>query len=468
MSQPNASQSEVSSPTSERSQSHSPDPLLIQEPTPPRRGRPRGSGKSKPKAPVKTRSKKTVTSGKKPTGQSKKRKLEEIESEEEECSLSDLILFAPDAKRASQTRLELPYNTPFADLLYKIHRTIGCLDVNKKPELTYRLSCTPVKSPPCTLLNEDDWNGCKYDVNEHAKKKKGSATITILVSDNYLESLKARGKSNKAKAGSGKGKKKLRLMDLDKGSDDDDDEGEGDGLQDKENEQLEILENSLKRCQKCGVEKTCVINKGGIHCELTFQQLRAWTLALLSGQHGVTLTTPPTGDHFTEFHGKSKQNPAPARGQLPATNLDQSNHLQYHQQFQPHYYGQQYPPPYYPYPPAFQQAPPAPSTSEAPKHALPLSSPNKIDFPVAYPSIRYFLEDLTYQDSRRCLDKHCNDFDAENYYNIDEVILLGRSGLIEIIKMTSGNADYLLKAVRAEMKRVEQEARIRHNSRDED
>lgn len=71
-------------------------------------------------------------------------------------------------------------------------------------------------------------------------------------------------------------------MDLDKGSDGDDDEGEGDGLQDAENAQLEILENSLRRCQKCGVEKACLINRGGSHCQLTFQQLRAWTLALVS------------------------------------------------------------------------------------------------------------------------------------------------------------------------------------------
>lgn len=68
--------------------------------------------------------------------------------------------------------------------MHQIHKTIGCLDVKKKPELTYRLSCTPVKTPQCTLLTEKDWNGCKFDVKEHAKKKKGAATITILVSDN--------------------------------------------------------------------------------------------------------------------------------------------------------------------------------------------------------------------------------------------------------------------------------------------
>lgn len=98
----------------------------------------------------------------------------------------------------------------------------------------------------------------------------------------YLESLKARGKSSKPKGGTGKSKNKIRLMDLDKGSDGDDDEGEGGGMQDAENTQLEILESSLKRCQKCGLEKACLINKSGFHKHLTFQQLRAWTLALVS------------------------------------------------------------------------------------------------------------------------------------------------------------------------------------------
>lgn len=198
----------------------------------------------------------------------------------------------------------------------------------------------------------------------------------------------------------------------------------------------------------------------------SFSALNSIVFCQISDQHGVTLTTPPVGDHFAEFHGRPKPSiakPAPTWEQPQYS--DHSSHPPYHQQFPSPYYGHQYPgsAQYYPYPPPFQQPPSVPSTSETPNPAQPPSSPTKTDYDVLYPSIRWFLEDLQLKDPRRHYEQHCDDFDALNYYNIDEVITLGKSGLTDTIKMTPGNADYLLKAVRVEIKKAEQDARNRHN-----
>lgn len=101
--------------------------------------------------------------------------------------------------------------------------------------------------------------------------------------------MKGRKSSATATKAKPKGRGKLTLMDLD--NEDDEDEEEVEGMRSAEAECFEALEKALKRCAKCGPEKNCKIDKAGNHCQLTFQQCRAWALALVSSYlylHGDT------------------------------------------------------------------------------------------------------------------------------------------------------------------------------------
>jgi hypothetical protein len=63
---------------------------------------------------------------------------------------------------------------------------------------------------------------------------------------------------------------------------DEDEEAVADELKEQEEVCLLQLEKALSQCAKCGNEKWCKINKMGNHVHLTFQQLRAWALSLVS------------------------------------------------------------------------------------------------------------------------------------------------------------------------------------------
>ena len=61
--------------------------------------------------------------------------------------------------------------------------------------------------------------------------------------------------------------------------DDEDEEVVADELKEQEEVCLSQLEKALSQCAKCGDEKQC---KMGNHVHLTFQQLCAWALSLVS------------------------------------------------------------------------------------------------------------------------------------------------------------------------------------------
>lgn len=103
----------------------------------------------------------------------------------------------------------------------------------------------------------------------------------------YINSMKAATRKKPTSTNStskkrGGKEKKEALLNLNKTTDDSEDELDEEGMEEAELEMLETLERSLKRCQKCGPQTRCKIDKMGSHHALSFQQLRAWTLALVS------------------------------------------------------------------------------------------------------------------------------------------------------------------------------------------
>lgn len=64
--------------------------------------------------------------------------------------------------------------------------------------------------------------------------------------------------------------------------DDEEDEEAAEEMKEQEDLSLMQLEKALSQCAKCGDEKRCKIDKTGKHVHLTFQQLRAWALSLVS------------------------------------------------------------------------------------------------------------------------------------------------------------------------------------------
>ena len=104
---------------------------------------------------------------------------------------------------------------------------------------------------------------------------------SLLTSEKYLASMRAhRSKATTSTKASARGKKgKPALMNLD---DDEDEEAVAEELKEQEEVSLLQLEKALSQCVKCGDEKRCKIDKMGNHVHLTFQQLCAWALSLVS------------------------------------------------------------------------------------------------------------------------------------------------------------------------------------------
>ena len=110
--------------------------------------------------------------------------------------------------------------------------------------------------------------------------------------------------------------------------------------------------------------------------------------------------------------------------------------------------------------------PPAPVTpSLAPRfnqhfevstRAIASSDPLDMDASNPYPEISTFLHSLDEHHSKRGLTTYISQFDAQDYYNIDEVFKIGSAAaLFETIGMTAGNAAFLLEKIKAEMKRID-------------
>ena len=122
--------------------------------------------------------------------------------------------------------------------------------------------------------------------------------VILIVIFQYLKSLEAMGpkKSGKGQGGGHSSKsKKMALMDLN--GDESDDDNHDDGTMEREKQALEQLERAMTKCQLCGPAKFCKISKAGEHVNLTWNQCRAWSIALVCGLY-IVLSV------LTEFVGE--------------------------------------------------------------------------------------------------------------------------------------------------------------------
>ena len=120
-------------------------------------------------------------------------------------------------------------------------------------------------------------------------------------------------------------------------------------------------------------------------------------------------------------------------------------------------------PPWFPSPysnphggfPATPHSPPR--HSRADKHDLPSSDPPEDGFLEPYPEIKTFLSWLATDNPRRKLTSFIETFENHDYYTVDDIANVTLERLTgDPFNMTPGNAEFLLKEIGREMKRINQ------------
>ncbi|KAF8521039.1 hypothetical protein JB92DRAFT_2827999 [Gautieria morchelliformis] len=187
-------------------------------------------------------------------------------------------------------------HTSFYTVINTLHDAIGCSGVKSKPKLKYKLTRV-TKAMLMRLQSVKDWEGFTEEI------------------ETYMESLRhtlGKGK-NANKKGTGKGRgghtwKDIKITDLNVSDDErsvvsDDDHSR---MSAKEQGALQALKETLRPCDlsTCHNER-CKVDKQGMHRDISWNQLRAWTEALAAGTYGVTYKVPPNSKHFEEFHGNT-------------------------------------------------------------------------------------------------------------------------------------------------------------------
>ncbi|KAJ7202542.1 hypothetical protein GGX14DRAFT_570654 [Mycena pura] len=373
----------------------------------------------------------------------------------------ELVIMIPRAQFDGNQRQVLTHAMPFDKALKTIHDTLGCADIPVKPQLTYKLSTALAKAQSIGLGSAGDWRGLLDEVTAAEKKK--TVTVDIIVSEQYLMSLRTKlnikGLGMAKNKGKGKAAK-IPILDLEHAGSGDDDFDEDLGIMDKEKKFVEQLQAHLGRCQRCGPDTPCKIDTSGDHCKLSNKQLMVWATALAHGTHNVTLHTPPNCDIFAAFFKNSHK----ATSAVPAS----------------HPLLPQYPPyltmnPYssmmpWPMPPPGYGTPSTPamptplpraaSTTSGSKlsAAFPSSDPPDMGASNPYPAISLFLQQLDVHAPHRNLLRYLSIFDDLDFYNIDEIMKLGAPA--ELVRAMSdrislGNATHIMEQVKAEMKRID-------------
>lgn len=93
----------------------------------------------------------------------------------------------------------------------------------------------------------------------------------------------------------------------------------------------------------------------------------------------------------------------------------------------------------------------------AEKHDLPSSDPPDEAFLEPYPEINTFLDNMEMNNPKRKLTNYKEIFENHDYYNVDDIADITLERLTATpFNMTHGNAEFLLKEIGKEMKRVNQ------------
>ncbi|KAF8815752.1 hypothetical protein BYT27DRAFT_7224817 [Phlegmacium glaucopus] len=301
----------------------------------------------------------------------------------------------------------------------------------RTPELSYKLSTATAKAISILLNSERDWKGFQKEVISQQKTKKRSIPVNILVPDHYLKSLEAMGPKKLGRSqlgGHSIRSRKTVLMDLNGDSDDDN--------------------HALTKCQLCGPGKFCKISKTGEHANLTWNQRRAWSIALADIFHMffASLSGPATSTATP-----APPPAAPAPGMITPFNFMMSPWM-----MPPFGYPGQVPNnPFYP---------PLKSPSHHRSHYLqdeiPSSDPPDESLENPYPSITSFLQQLNQKHAQCGLSRHFNIFEEKDFYNINEVTNITAERLsLEEFSFTAGNAQFFLDAVHKEMKHIDRAMR---------
>ncbi|KAJ6540589.1 hypothetical protein B0H19DRAFT_1077997 [Mycena capillaripes] len=371
-----------------------------------------------------------------------------------------LILMIPCAEHGTQ-RQQLTHATTFSEALDIIHEALGCADVDKKPALMYKLNTAGKQDEAIRLSSDADWAGCREEVKDAAKDKKKAISVRIIVTDQYLHSLRVK-LGVKATDPKITGKQNVQIFDLDHAQSGDDDFDDGLDIMQKEKRYLEQLESQYGKCHLCGPTKICKITIGGAHYHLSNNQLRDWSHSLAVGTHTVTLKTPPNDTIFSMFFENSKAAPVEPAS-TPPIPMAQYMAMNLMNPFGPIPWAMPTLPPSFHGNPTTPIMPtPAPLTSWAASSRLSPTFPSSDHLDIVagnpYPEISYFLTKLNELQPRRQLLKCIPKFEELDFYNIDELVKLGLAAeLAHITSISLGNATYILEKVKGEIKRVDRE-----------
>ncbi|KAJ3902198.1 hypothetical protein F5879DRAFT_1003335 [Lentinula edodes] len=422
---------------------------------------------------------------------------EKFSSPRKQIGLTFRILIPSVNPGDSLQRRSLSTTATFSEFQDIIYTTLDCKDVRVKPDLSYRLP-TASKGSHISLKSEDDWTCCLQDIkNTHLGRPKARQTlpidVTIVISDQYLHALNVRQNPSVAKNSKSKSKGKRRgssvqqmltVINLD-GSDgeydvDDEEEESGGLLSGDEKKQLDALKAMLKQCQKCGREIMCKIDVQGQHVKLSYNMLRAWVIALVNQEHGVTLKQPPKIPLFSQFF-RSQTSSTPASGIISTAATPQTPQPIISQS--PVYMPMPMPMPMY-HPSTWTHPMMNPSVwseatshgrhytsqagnsgrgPESPRSHLMLSSdPPEEDLSSPYNTVRDFLVTLHNTVPHRGLIGYIDIFEKHDYWNIDEILRLGEEALTAPpFELSRGNAGWLIEKIKAQVKRTDRELKKR-------
>ncbi|KAL0056582.1 hypothetical protein AAF712_016813 [Marasmius tenuissimus] len=235
----------------------------------------------------------------------------------------------------------------------------------------------------------------------------------------------------------------------------------------KEKKCLEQLRKKLSECQLCGPEKCCKLSvargPGNTvqHISLTHNMLSAWAGALAIGTHGVTLTTPPRSELFAMFHHKRaagtshwESAPGPTNPVTPTTSTNETllgllvGQLLGNRSVNTPTVTQQTS--------GAQNTPQTPSRRGGNDANLLSSSPGTPSFYNPYPTIEFFFQLLGEAVPQRAqaLAALAEALAAKDLYNINEIDKITEEDLVGKYKLSEGNAQFVVKQVAKEIKRV--------------